>query len=76
MDYRLLPETSIEGQMEDIRDVEGWLRKNLAREVKEYFSRVQNDKIVVVGASAGAHLALLTASHEPILYPAASNFSY
>ncbi|KAN0102844.1 alpha/beta-hydrolase [Hyaloscypha variabilis] len=60
MDYRLLPETKLEGQMEDIRDVEGWLRKNLAREVKEHFSGIQDDKIIVVGASAGAHLALLT----------------
>ena len=62
MDYRLLPETKIEGQMEDVRDVEGWLRKNLAREVKEYFSEIQSDKIIVAGASAGAHLALLTVS--------------
>jgi acetyl esterase/lipase len=62
MDYRLLPETKLEGQMEDIRDVEGWLRKNLAREVKEHFSGIQDDKIIVVGASAGAHLALLTVS--------------
>jgi acetyl esterase/lipase len=69
MDYRLLPETSLEGQMEDIQDVEGWLRKNLAREVRGYFSRIQNDKIIVVGASAGAHLALLTVSLETIFYP-------
>lgn len=68
MDYRLLPETKLEGQMEDVRDVEGWLRKSLAREVKDYFSGVQSDKIIVVGASAGAHLALLTVSIKLILH--------
>lgn len=66
MDYRLLPESKLENQMEDVRDVEGWLRKSLAREVKQYFSHVQADKIIVVGASAGAHLALLTVSPETI----------
>jgi acetyl esterase/lipase len=64
MDYRLLPETKLEGQMDDVRDVEGWLRKSLAREVRDYFSAVQGDKIIVVGASAGAHLALLTVSFK------------
>jgi acetyl esterase/lipase len=68
MDYRLLPETKLKGQMEDIRDVEGWLRNSLAREVKDYFSGVQSDKIIVVGASAGAHLALLTVSIKLILH--------
>jgi acetyl esterase/lipase len=67
MDYRLLPETKLEGQMDDVRDVEAWLRNNLAQEVTEYFSQIQDDKIIVVGASAGAHLALLTVSHEEIV---------
>jgi acetyl esterase/lipase len=66
MDYRLLPESKLEHQMEDVRDVEGWLRKSLAREVREYFSGIQDDKIIVVGASAGAHLALLIVRLEPI----------
>lgn len=60
MDYRLLPETAIEGQLEDIRDVEHWLRNRLALEVKMSYAGIQDDRIVVVGASAGAHLALLT----------------
>ncbi|PVH69967.1 alpha/beta-hydrolase [Cadophora sp. DSE1049] len=60
MDFRLLPETDIDGQMEDVRDAEPWLRNDLALEVKEYFSNVQGDKVIVVGGSAGAHLALLT----------------
>jgi acetyl esterase/lipase len=67
MDYRLLPETKLDGQMDDVRDVEAWLRNNLAQEVKEYFSQIQDDKIIVVGASAGAHLALLTVSLEEIV---------
>jgi acetyl esterase/lipase len=68
MDYRLLPETKFEGQMEDVRDVEPWLRNSLAWEVKDYFPGVQSDKIIVVGASAGAHLALLTVSVKLILH--------
>jgi acetyl esterase/lipase len=67
MDYRLLPETELGGQLEDVRDVEYWLRNRLASEVKHSFSRIQNDKIVVVGASAGAHLALLTVSFHSSL---------
>jgi acetyl esterase/lipase len=67
MDYRLLPETKLEDQLEDIRDVESWLRNGLAPEVKESFSRIQQDKIIVVGASAGAHLALLTVRSHSIL---------
>ena len=60
MDYRLLPEASLEEQLEDVRDVEIWLRNHLA----SYFTawKVAGDDIIVVGASAGAHLALLTVS--------------
>jgi acetyl esterase/lipase len=60
MDYRLLPETSFSGQLEDIRDVECWLRTKLSFEIKDEGFEVNTDKIVIVGASAGAHLALLT----------------
>lgn len=71
MDYRLRPETSLEGQLEDVRDVEGWLRGEgglgeVLREIGTSGSQhgkgiqVDTEKIVVVGASAGAHLALLT----------------
>jgi acetyl esterase/lipase len=67
MDYRLLPETKLEGQLEDIRDVEHWLRNGLGPEVKESFRGIQDDKIIVVGASAGAHLALLTVGLQSIL---------
>lgn len=61
MDYRLRPETSLEGQLADVRDVEGWLRGGrLAAETRAYRVEVDEDMIVVVGCSAGAHLALLT----------------
>ncbi|KAH7310042.1 Alpha/Beta hydrolase protein [Rhexocercosporidium sp. MPI-PUGE-AT-0058] len=60
MDYRLRPETSLEGQLSDVRDVEGWLRSSLVEELRCCGVEVNVGKIVVVGASAGAHLALLT----------------
>lgn len=66
IDYRLLPETAFGGQLEDIRDIEGWLRQKLPSEVEqstfreERTFRVSTDNIVVAGGSAGAHLALLT----------------
>lgn len=62
MDYRLLPETSLAGQLEDIRDVESWLRHDLSSIFTGLALMVDSDKIIVVGASAGAHLALLTVS--------------
>lgn len=61
-DYRLLPETSFTGQHEDIRDAELWLRTTLPFVLKEEGVVVDADRMVVIGASAGAHLALLTVS--------------
>lgn len=70
MDYRLLPETSFGEQLEDVRDMEPWLRNKLQDELKGAGLEVGTDgrKIVVVGGSAGALLALLTV--RPLL----SNF--
>lgn len=64
IDYRLLPESDfVTGQLEDIRDVESWLRSTLPEiMLAEYQRRINGDKIVILGVSAGAHLALLTAS--------------
>lgn len=62
MDYRLRPETSLDGQLSDIRDVEYWLRNTLAAETRYCRIEVDASEIVVVGASAGAHLALMTVS--------------
>ena len=60
MDFRLLPETPFAGQMEDVRDVEVWLRHILPSQLHREGVDLTVDNIVVVGASAGAHLALLT----------------
>jgi acetyl esterase/lipase len=70
MDYRLVPETNFNGQLEDIREIETWIRDSLPSELKESTFKVDVEKIVVVGASAGAHLALLTVSltHGSIPY--------
>ena len=61
MDYRLLPESTFKEMQEDVRDMEPWLRQKLQAEVTEDVS-IDNEKIVVVGASSGALLALLTVS--------------
>ena len=61
MDYRLRPESTFKEMQEDVRDIEPWLRQKLQAEVTEDVS-IDNEKIVVVGASSGALLALLTVS--------------
>lgn len=63
MDYRLLPETSLAGQLEDVRDVEPWLRHSLPSILTDPALSVDRDNIVVVGASAGSLLAFLTVSN-------------
>lgn len=60
IDYRLLPETPLQGQLEDIRDIESWLKQKLSSELSETVFRLSTTNIVVTGGSAGAHLALLT----------------
>lgn len=63
MDYRLLPESSFhDGQCEDVKDIEPWLRGELGIQLAKLGEEIEIDggKIIVAGASAGAHLALLT----------------
>lgn len=63
IDYRLLPESDfLTGQLEDIRDAEGWLREKLPIVLleREPGVLVDSDSIVVCGGSAGAHLAAFT----------------
>ncbi|KEQ87366.1 alpha/beta-hydrolase [Aureobasidium pullulans EXF-150] len=61
-DYRLVPESSfVNGQLEDIRDVETWIKTEIPSKLKDHGFDVQTEQIVVVGGSAGALLALLTA---------------
>lgn len=62
IDYRLLPEVDfLTGQLQDIASAEGWIREKFQADLKEAGSRVKvdTDRIVVSGASAGAHLASL-----------------
>lgn len=62
-DYRLVPESSfVNGQLEDIRDVETWIKTEMPSKLKDHGFDVQTEQIVVVGGSAGALLALLTVS--------------
>lgn len=63
-DYRLLPESSfVQDQLEDIRDVGDWVRRDLPVKLEQDAGvKVHIGKIVVAGASAGALLALLTVS--------------
>jgi len=59
MDYRLIPESSHLEQLDDVKDVEGWLRNELPPLLGP---KRGERKIVVIGASAGAQLALLVVS--------------
>jgi acetyl esterase/lipase len=60
MDYRLLPETSFSELTEDVKRIETWVRHDLPTEMKKIGVKVDCNKLVVVGGSAGGHLALLT----------------
>ncbi len=66
MNYRLLPETSGSGQREDIRDVEPWLRDALPLMFPNL--RIDRRHIIVVGASAGGRLALLTVGTKMLYF--------
>jgi acetyl esterase/lipase len=66
MDYRFLPESAFwDGMCEDVKDMERWLRGGGLEGVlrgKGEAVEINGGRIVVSGASAGAHLALLTVS--------------
>merc|ERR1712225_232358 len=59
IDYRLLPEVSIEEQFDDIRAAEDWVRDDLPSKVKGTGWEVASEKVIVGGGSAGAHLAMM-----------------
>jgi acetyl esterase/lipase len=52
-DYRLAPETKLKGMLEDVRDINLWLRKNGLREF-----HIDTNRIANAGCSAGGYLAL------------------
>lgn len=60
MDYRLLPETPFAELTKDLTDVETWVRNVLPAEMEMIGKKVDGNKVVVLGGSAGGHLALLT----------------
>ncbi|PVH70700.1 alpha/beta-hydrolase [Cadophora sp. DSE1049] len=60
MDYRLVPETLHQGQLEDVSDIRPWLTDSLPTMPIFTDLKVNRGRILVVGASAGAQLALLT----------------
>jgi acetyl esterase/lipase len=54
IDYRLAPETKLPGIIEDVQDAFRWMRAH-AKEL-----RVEADRVVVCGGSAGGYLTLMT----------------
>ena len=54
IDYRLAPETKLDGILEDVRDAYGWIRNR----GPELFD-ADADRIAVAGASAGGYLSLM-----------------
>lgn len=62
IDYRLAPETKLEKIIEDIKDAINWVKK----ECKDRYN-MDTERIVLVGSSAGAYLALMAGSfaHRP-----------
>lgn len=73
MDYRFLPESTFEEQCSDVRDMEAWIHTELQQKLEGEGIEVKIDKgrIIVAGASAGAHLALLTVSKILTIRPRA-----
>ena len=63
--YRLCPEVDIYGMVGDVKRAVAWMKANVAR------YQVNPGRIVLGGASAGGHLALLAAyaPHHPLLTP-------
>jgi acetyl esterase/lipase len=57
IDYRLAPETKLPHIIEDIRDALDWVSEN-----KEF--SYDADRMIVMGASAGGYLTLLTGTFE------------
>ena len=69
LNYRLVPAASVEQQAADIAAGIAWLRANAAAH------GIDPDRIVVMGHSAGAHLAALVASDPAFLAAAKVPFS-
>lgn len=57
--YRLAPETKLPEIINDIRDCLSWVKQELPQQL-DY----QQDKIIVIGNSAGGYLALMTGTFD------------
>jgi acetyl esterase/lipase len=55
LDYRLAPEVKLPAIIEDVRDAFGWLREQGPR-----LLRIDPERVVVAGGSAGGYLTLMT----------------
>lgn len=62
--YRLVPHATVEQQAADVASAIAWLRANAAKE------RLDPDRIVLMGHSAGAHLAALVGTDPRYLQAA------
>ncbi len=63
--YRLCPEVDIYGMVGDVKRAVAWMKANAAR------YQINPERLILGGASAGGHLALLAAytPHHPLLNP-------
>lgn len=59
VDYRLCPEVNvIEGPICDVRDAYVWIQKKLSEVTSRFGISVDTTRIVSIGWSSGAHLAM------------------
>lgn len=56
IDYRKVPQTTIDGQVQDVTDAIAWVQRNIRR------YNGDPNRIVLMGHSAGAHLSALVAA--------------
>jgi acetyl esterase/lipase len=63
--HRSCPETDLIGMVGDVHRAVAWIKANAAR------FRIDPERVVVMGGSSGAHIALLAAyaPHDPTLLP-------
>lgn len=68
LDYRLCPEANVlDGAMSDIRDALSWARTKLPDIAAAFSITVNTSKILVIGWSTGATLAMSTAWMAPAI---------
>lgn len=59
VDYRLCPEVNvIEGPISDVRDAYSWIQRELPEIISKFGISIDTARIVSIGWSTGAHLAM------------------